>query len=76
MAAELSALDEEPPGAPPGPTLAGPLAPTLTAGERRVVSVVMVGREVPLWLDTTEVEAPPSTPAEHELRDTAASFGG
>ncbi|WP_437940977.1 protein kinase domain-containing protein [Sorangium sp. So ce341] len=76
VAAELSALDGDPSGAPPGPTLAGPLAPTLTAGERRVVSVVMVGREVPLWLDTTEVEAPSGTPAEHELRDTAAPFGG
>ncbi|WP_437337887.1 protein kinase domain-containing protein [Sorangium sp. So ce394] len=76
VAAELSALADDPSGAHPDPAPAGPLAPTLTAGERRVVSVVMVGREVPLWLDTTEVEAPPSTPAEHELRDTAASFGG
>ncbi|WP_437307236.1 protein kinase domain-containing protein [Sorangium sp. So ce388] len=76
LAAELSALEEDPPGAHADSTLADPLAPALTAGERQVVSVVMLGRESPLWLDTTEVEAPPGTPAEHELRDTAASFGG
>ncbi|WP_437320152.1 protein kinase domain-containing protein [Sorangium sp. So ce385] len=76
VAAELSTLDGDPSGAHADPTLAGPLAPTLTAGERRVVSVVMVGRKSPLWLDTTAVEAPPGAPAEHDLRDTAASFGG
>ncbi|WP_438001040.1 protein kinase [Sorangium sp. So ce185] len=76
VAAELSALEDDPSGAHADPIPAGSLAATVTAGERRVVSVVMLGRESPLWLDTTEVEAPSGTPAEHELRDTAASFGG
>ncbi|WP_437337884.1 protein kinase domain-containing protein [Sorangium sp. So ce394] len=74
----LSALDDDPSGAPPDPIPAGPPAPTLAAGERRVVSVVMLGRESPLWLDATEPLGPHSTlePEEDELRDTAASFGG
>ncbi|WP_438001037.1 protein kinase [Sorangium sp. So ce185] len=78
VAAELSALEDDPSGAHADPIPAGPPAPTLAAGERRVVSVVMLGRESPLWLDATEPLGPHSTlePEEDELRDTAASFGG
>ncbi|WP_437320149.1 protein kinase domain-containing protein [Sorangium sp. So ce385] len=76
VAAELSALDGDPSGAHADP--AGHSTLALAAGERRVVSVVMLGRESPLWLDATEPLGPNSTlePEEEELRDTAASFGG
>ncbi|WP_437675849.1 protein kinase domain-containing protein [Sorangium sp. So ce131] len=78
VAAELSALDEAPSGPRGAPALGGPPppAPTLAAGERRVISVVMIGRETPLWLDTTESLGPHTAPEEDELRSTAASFGG
>ncbi|HTN85840.1 MAG TPA: protein kinase, partial [Sorangium sp.] len=78
VAAELSALAQETSSAHEDSTRVGPSPVALTAGERRVVSVVMLGREAPLWFDTTETLGPHGTPAaeEDELRGAAASFGG